>query len=236
MADCYGPSIAEELIAEHLHPYRGGLVIATKGGQTCHEPGQWQPDGRPERLAEACEASLRRLGLDCIDLYQLHVVDPGVPLEESVGALHELRQRGLIAEVGLCNVTVDEVRRAQAVTPISSVQNRCNVLEPDDATLDYCNDQGLIYMPWFPLLRGALADEKRVASMARRCGATAAQLALAWLLQRSPAVLPIPGTASLKHLRENVAAADIVLPKAVETRLAHLGQARYERPRRATSL
>jgi pyridoxine 4-dehydrogenase len=211
-ADSYGPEVSEELIAEALHPYPGGLVIATKGGFTRPGPGRWEPDGRPEHLREACEGSLRRLRLERIDLYQLHTVDPRVPLEDSVGALADLRDEGKIARVGLSNVDTAELERAREVVPVVSVQNRYSVAHRDsDPVLDWCERQGLAFIPWGPL-RGIGPDGTGVIGrVADAHGANELQVALAWLLARSPAMLPIPGTASVEHLEENVAAAALRL-------------------------
>jgi aryl-alcohol dehydrogenase-like predicted oxidoreductase len=212
-ADCYGPEVSERLIAEALHPYPAELVIATKCGQVCPRPDSWLPAGRPERLKRCCDASLARLRLDCIDLYQLHVVDPEVPIEDAVGALAELRDAGKIRHIGLSNVTLEELTRARRVAPIASVQNRYNVMERDsDDVVDFCARHGTPFMPWFPLGRGRLADgATAVDAVAATKGATGAQIALAWLLHRSPVMLPIPGTSSREHFDENMASAEIAL-------------------------
>jgi aryl-alcohol dehydrogenase-like predicted oxidoreductase len=212
-ADSYGPEVSEDLIAEALHPYPADLFIATKGGLVRPGPNVWDEDGRPEHLREACEGSLRRLKLERIDLYQFHRPDPAVPFEESVGTLAELRQEGKIANVGISNVTVDELKRAQAVVPIVSVQNRYNMVErKDEDVLQACEADGLAFIPWFPLKTGALAKGGGVvAEVAEAHDATPAQVALAWLLAHSPAMLPIPGTSSVTHLEENVAAAQLRL-------------------------
>lgn len=212
-ADCYGPNVSEELIAEALHPYPEGLVIATKGGLVRPGPGDWEPNGRPEHLRRACEGSLRRLKVERIDLYQLHRPDPDVPLEESLGALVDLQAEGKIRLIGVSNVDVDELRRARAVTPIVSVQNRFN-LEYRDAedVLEACAEAGIAFLPWYPLAAGPLAEDGGTAArIAERHDATPAQVALAWLLARSPVILPIPGTSSVEHLEENVAAAGLRL-------------------------
>jgi pyridoxine 4-dehydrogenase len=212
-SDAYGPEINELQVAEALHPYPEGVVIATKGGLTRNEGGDWIPDGRPEHLRQACEASLRRLRLDRIDLYQLHAVDGQVPIEESVGELARLREEGKVRHVGLSNVGVDELERAREVVPVVSVQNRYNLAaRHSEDVLEACERDGLAFLPWYPLAVGDLAQPGgRLDEVARRHEATPAQVALAWLLRRSPVVLPIPGTASLQHLEENVAAADIEL-------------------------
>ena len=211
-ADSYGPDVSETLIAEALHPYPDELVIATKGGLVRPAPGQWDPDGRPEHLRQACEGSLRRLKLDRIHLYQLHRPDPNVPLEESVGTLAALRDEGKIAHVGLSNVTVDELRRAQDIVPIVSVQNRYNIVErADENVLQACESNGLAFIPWLPLNTRKVGKTSVITDVAKSHDATPAQVALAWLLAHSPAMLPIPGTSSVSHLTENVAAADLRL-------------------------
>jgi pyridoxine 4-dehydrogenase len=209
-ADSYGPEVSERLIAEALHPYPSDLVIATKGGLTRTGPGEWPPDGRPQHLREACEASLRRLRVDRIDVYQLHRVDPEVPIEESVGALAELRAEGKVRHVGLSNADPDQLEVAREIVPVVSVQNRYSAWDRDsDPMVDLCERDGLAFIPWFPLGAGDVpGDLERVAD-AR--GATPFQVALAWLLGRSPAILPIPGTSSVDHLEENVAAAALQL-------------------------
>jgi pyridoxine 4-dehydrogenase len=211
-ADAYGPEVSEELIGEGLHPYPNGLVVATKGGLTRSGPGRWMRDGRPEHLRQACEASLRRLRLDRIDVYQLHAVDPDVPLEESVGALAELRDGGKIAHVGLSNVDADELERAREIVPVVSVQNRYSVAERDsEPVLDRCERDGLAFIPWGPLRGARDVGDALISRVADAHGASELQVALAWLLARSPAMLPIPGTSSVEHLEENVAAAGLRL-------------------------
>jgi aryl-alcohol dehydrogenase-like predicted oxidoreductase len=220
-ADAYGPEVSEDLIAEALHPYPEDLTIATKGGLTRTGPGEWPRDGRPQHLREACEGSLRRLKLDRIDLYQLHAPDPKVPYEDSVGTLKELRDEGKIRHVGVSNVSVAQLRLARAIVPVVSVQNRFNLEDRhSDDVLEECESEGLGFIPWFPLSRGALAEPgSPAAEIAKHHEATPAQIALAWLLHRSPAMLPIPGTASIDHLEENVAAASIELSEAETTTL-----------------
>ena len=215
-AASYGPEVNEELVAETLHPYPEGLVVATKGGLTRPGPGRWQPDGRPETLRESLEGSLRRLRLERIDLYQLHSVDPQVPLEESVGALAELQRQGKIRHVGLSNVDARQLATAQEIVPVVSVQNRYNVGDRySDRVLDACERAGIAFLPWFPLALGALASATgRLAEIARSHGGTPAQVALAWLLRRSPVMAPIPGTSSLEHLEEDMAAAGLQLTDA----------------------
>jgi pyridoxine 4-dehydrogenase len=207
-ADCYGPEVSERLIGETLYPYPEGLVLATKGGLTCPDPGRWVPNGRPEHLRRACEGSLRRLRLERIDLYQLHRVDPNVPLEESLGALADLRAEGKIRHVGLSNVGVTQLERAQKVLPIVSVQNRYNLTDRHrEATVDYSERHGLAFLPWAPIAAGDLATSGGLLDrIAQRHRASTGQVALAWLLRRSPAMLPIPGTSSVEHLLENLAA------------------------------
>jgi pyridoxine 4-dehydrogenase len=214
-ADSYGPEVSENLIAEALHPYPDGLVIATKGGLRRSGPGQWPRDGRPERLKECCEASLRRLRVDRIDLYQLHSPDPQVPLEDSVGALKELQDEGKIRHVGVSNVSREELERARALVEVVTVQNRYNLTERlSESVLKACERDGLGFIPWFPLAIGELARPGGpLDDLARRHDATPGQLALAWLLARSPVILPIPGTASVEHLEENVAAQSIELDR-----------------------
>jgi pyridoxine 4-dehydrogenase len=212
-SDAYGPHVNELQIAEALHPYPEGLVIATKGGLVRDESGAWIRDGRPERLREACEASLSRLRLERIDLYQLHAPDRRVPLEESVGALARLRDEGKIRHVGLSNVGVEQLERARRIVPVASVQNRYNLADrSSEDVLRHCEGEGIGFLPWHPLAVGELARPGgRLDVVARAKGATPAQVALAWLLSRSPAALPIPGTASLAHLEENAAAAALPL-------------------------
>jgi pyridoxine 4-dehydrogenase len=212
-ADSYGPEVSENLIAEALHPYPDGLVIATKGGLRRTGPGQWPRDARPERLKESCEASLRRLKLDRIDLYQLHSPDNRVPLEDSMGALKELRDEGKIRHVGVSNVSLDELERARAVVEVATVQNRYNLAErSSEDVLDACEEADIGFIPWFPLAIGRLAEPGGpLDNVARERDATPGQIALAWLLARSPVILPIPGTSSIAHFEENLAAAEIEL-------------------------
>ncbi len=212
-ADSYGPEVSENLIAEVLHPYPDGLVIATKGGLRRTGPGQWPRDARPERLKRCCEDSLRRLRLERIDLYQLHSPDRKVPFEDSVGALRELQGEGKIKHVGLSNVSVDQLRRAREIVEVVTVQNRYNLTDrASEAVLEACERDGLGFIPWFPLATGSLARPGGpLDEIARSHDATPAQVALAWLLRRSPSMLPIPGTSSVVHLEENVAAAQLEL-------------------------
>jgi pyridoxine 4-dehydrogenase len=209
-ADSYGPEVSETLIAEALHPYPDDLVIATKGGLERPGPGRWPANGRPEHLRAACEGSLRRLRLDRIPLYQFHRPDPAVPIEDSIGAIAELKDEGKVRHVGVCNVTENELRRAQRVTPIVSVQNRYNATDRSSETMvDLCEQEQLTFMPWAPILD--LDATPVVGAVAESHGATPRQIVLAWLLARSPAILPIPGTGSVSHLESNVAAADLDL-------------------------
>ena len=212
-ADSYGPGVSEEIIAEALHPYPDGLVIATKGGMLRDGPSQWRTDGRPEHLRDACEGSLRRLRVKRIDLYQLHAVDSRVPIEESVGTLLQLREAGKVHHVGVSNVSLDELRRAEAVMPIASVQNRYNLDDRgSDGVLDACELDGIGFIPWFPLAAGSLAEPGgRLDPIAAAHEATPVQVALAWLLARSPVMLPIPGTGSIAHLEENLVASTLQL-------------------------
>ncbi|MGH3976829.1 MAG: aldo/keto reductase [Pseudonocardiaceae bacterium] len=212
-ADSYGPEVSELLIADALHPYPTDLVIATKAGFLRDGPNQWRPDCRPSHLRGACEASLRRLRLERIDLYQLHTVDPQVPIEESVGALVELRRAGLIRHIGVCNVSADQLARARGIADVVSVQNRYNLTDRgSDDLVDACEREGLAFLPWFPLATGELAAPGgRLDQIAQAHGATAAQVALAWLLARSRTMLPIPGTGSIEHLEENMGAARLDL-------------------------
>lgn len=216
-ADSYGPEVSERLIAEALHPYPAGLVIATKGGLTRQGPERWAPVGRGEYLQQCVEMSLRRLRLDCIELYQLHRIDPRVPVEETLGALKSLQQAGKIRHVGLSEVSVEEIERARRILPIVSVQNLYNLgNRQSEAVLNYCEQHRLGFIPWFPIAAGDLTKPGGpLDQIAKRHGATVGQLALAWLLHRSPVMLPIPGTSSLAHLEENVGAAELRLSDEV---------------------
>ena len=210
-ADSYGPDVSEELIAEALFPYPKGLVIATKGGWVRPGPNLWAHDATPEHLREAIDGSLKRLRLERIDLYQLHAPAPVTPFDDSVGALADLQKEGKIRLVGLSNVTREHVERAQKIVPIASVQNRYSFADREwDSLVDYCTAKGIAFIPWFPLGAGKAAHDA-LSSVAKAHGATALQVALAWLLQRSPVMLPIPGTSSVKHLEENLAAASLRL-------------------------
>jgi pyridoxine 4-dehydrogenase len=215
-ADSYGPYVNEELIREALHPYPNDLVIATKAGQVRTGPNEWHPLGRPEFLRQEAEMSLRRLGVEQIDLLQLHRVDPLVPFAEQVGTLVNLQREGKVRHIGLCNVTVDQVLAAQRFARIVTVQNRYNLIDrTSEAVFDFCADEGIGFVPWFPMATGELARRGGpLDSVANELGATPAQLALAWLLHRSPVMLPIPGTSSVAHLEDNTAAAALRLSDA----------------------
>jgi pyridoxine 4-dehydrogenase len=219
-ADAYGPAVSEELIARALYPYPRGLIIATKGGLLRPGPGDWVPDGRPQHLREACEASLKRLKLARIDVYQLHRVDPKVPLEDSIGELARLRTEGKIRHVGVSNFDPAELERARRIVPIVSVQNRYNLADrASEDVLMICTRDGLAFIPWAPIARGsATALESRstqaMDAAASAHGVSVLQVGIAWLLAKSPAMLPIPGTSSVAHLEENVAAAAVRLSPA----------------------
>jgi pyridoxine 4-dehydrogenase len=212
-ADSYGPGSSEDIIAETLYPYPKGLVIATKGGLLRPSPEDWVPLGRPEYLMQCVELSLRRLKIDCIDLYQLHAVDPHVSIEESVGALKQLQKQGKIRFIGLSNVSVAEIEKAQKIVEVVSVQNLYNLYNREsEDVLIYCEKHNIGFIPWYPLGNGDLTRSKpELERIAKEKGATSAQIALAWLLKRSKVMLPIPGTASLKHLEENIQAVSVDL-------------------------
>jgi aryl-alcohol dehydrogenase-like predicted oxidoreductase len=212
-ADSYGPFVSEDLLREVLHPY-AGMLIATKGGLTRHGPDVWQPVGRPEYLRQCVLMSLRRLGVERIDLWQLHRIDPAVPRDEQFGVIAEMRDEGLIRHVGLSQVTVAEIEAARAVVPIATVQNLYHLARRDsEEALAYCEENEIGFIPWFPLAAGALARPGGLLDeVAGRLGASHGQIALAWLLRKSPVMLPIPGTGKVAHLEENVAAAALELP------------------------
>ncbi|WP_406487549.1 aldo/keto reductase [Streptomyces phaeochromogenes] len=211
-ADNYGPSIAEELVAEALYPYPAGLVIATKGGVVRTGADAWHIDGRPERLRAMCEASLRRLRLDTIDLYQLHRLDPDVPMAEQLGALDELRREGKIRHVGLDSVTAEQLDAARELTDIASVQNRYNLTDrASEPLLKLCEAHGIAFLPWFPLGNGSLTTDRVCTDIAAAHGVAPGQIALAWLLHRSPVLCPTPGTGSPAHLEENLDSAAVRL-------------------------
>jgi pyridoxine 4-dehydrogenase len=212
-ADSYGPHVSEELISEALYPYPDDLVIATKGGLERTGPGQWPLNGRPEHLIEACEGSLRRLRLEQIPLYQFHRPDPAVPFEDSIGALVTLKGQGKIRHIGVSNVTEEQVRRAQLLTPVVSIQNRYNVDDRrSEPLVDLCEQEQMVFLPWAPIQ--GLDSNRIVQELAQRYDVRPRQIVLAWLLARSPSILPIPGTGSVSHLEDNVAAAAIKLTPA----------------------
>ena len=212
-ADSYGPGISETLIAKALYPYPPGLVVATKGGLLRPGANRWVTDCRPEHLRHACAESLKRLQVECIELYQLHAVDPRIPIEESIGALVDLQREGKIRHIGVSNVAERELARARAVASIVSVQNHYNLRDrSSDRLVDICAEAGIAFIPWYPLSAGRLASpNSRLARIAQRHSASPSQISLAWLLQRSPVMLPIPGTSSIAHLEENLASAQIRL-------------------------
>ncbi|MGH9208589.1 MAG: aldo/keto reductase [Acidimicrobiales bacterium] len=218
-ADSYGPEVSENLIAEALFPYPDDLVIATKGGLVRTGPGQWPSDGRPAHLREACEGSLKRLKLDQVPLYQFHRPDPKVPLEDSMGALVDLKEEGKIRHIGVCNITESQLGAAQSLTPVVSVQNRYNVSDrSSDRLIDLCENDRLPFLPWAPILD--LEGNRALGEIAKRHGATPRQVVLAWLLARSPVMLPISGTGSISHLEENVGAARLRLDQEALAALA----------------
>jgi pyridoxine 4-dehydrogenase len=227
-ADSYGPSVSEEIIAEALYPYPEGVVIATKGGFERPGPDRWVENGRPEYLRSACEGSLRRLRLDRIDVYQLHRIDPKVPAEDQLGTLKDLQARGKIRHIGLSEVSVHQIQHAQTIVPIVSVQNRYSVTDrQSEDVLEYCEREEIGFIPWFPLAAGQLSGaDSPISRVAAQLNATPSQVALAWLLSRSPVILPIPGTSNVRHLVENVAAAGIRLN---EDEFVALDQAGRER-------
>jgi aryl-alcohol dehydrogenase-like predicted oxidoreductase len=215
-SDAYGPDVSERLIGEALAPYQTGVVIATKGGLTRQGPGKWLPVGRPEYLTQEVEMSLRLLKLECLDLWQLHRIDPKTPVEESLGAVKELQSQGKIRHIGLSEVKVPEIEQARKVCEIVSVQNKYNIGDrAHEDVLQYCEREGIAFIPWFPVAAGKLAQPGGpLDSAAMQHGATVSQLSLAWLLHHSPVLLPIPGTSSIEHLEENVKAQDVTLPEA----------------------
>ncbi len=211
-ADSYGPHVDEDLISEALHPYPKGLVIATKGGLLRPRPGAWDPDGRPEHLKRALEGSLKRLKLERIDLYQLHAPDPKVPFADSVGALADAQRAGKIRHVGVSNVSVKQLEEARRICTIVSVQNEYNLADrSSEDVLKSCEKLGIAFLPWYPLGAGAVLKSKTILGISRRIKAKPSQIALAWLLAKSPVMLPIPGTSDLRHLEENAGAARLTL-------------------------
>ncbi len=223
-ADSYGPHVSEEIIAEALHPYPANLVIATKGGFDRTGPDRWTENGKPEHLRSACEGSLRRLRLDRIDLYQLHRIDPKVPADDQLGTLKDLQAEGKIKHIGLSEVSVRQIQHAQTIVPIVSIQNRYSITDRgSEDVLEYCEKQKLAFIPWFPLAAGKLSGpEGPIGRVAAQLKATPSQVALAWLLSRSPVMLPIPGTSKVEHLEENVAAAGL---KIDEKKMQELSRA-----------
>ena len=226
-ADSYGPFVSEEIIAEALHPYPAGLVIATKGGFDRPGPDQWVENGKPEHLRSACEGSLRRLRLDRIDVYQLHRIDPKVPAEDQIGTLKDLQAQGKIKHIGLSEVSVRQIQHAQTLAPIVSVQNRYSLADRGSKdVLEFCEREKIGFIPWFPLAAGQLSGaDSSVSRTAAQLKATPSQVALAWLLARSPVILPIPGTSSVKHLEENIAAAGLKIDEDTVRALAKTARA-----------
>lgn len=215
-SDAYGPAVSERLIGEALAPYSKGTVVATKGGLTRQDPNKWAPVGRPEYLIQQLELSLRYLKQETIQLWQLHRIDPKTPVEESLGAMKEMQKHGKIRHIGLSEVKVPEIERARKVVDIVSVQNKYNLTDrAHEDVLEYCEKNGIAFIPWFPVAAGKLAQPGGVLdAAAKKHGATVSQISLAWLLQHSPVILPIPGTSSVGHLEENVKAADVRLSDA----------------------
>ncbi len=224
-ANSYGPYVSEELIAEALHPYRQGVVVATKAGLVRTGPGEWHPVGRPEYLRQECEMSLRRLKLDRIDLYQLHRIDSRVPADEQFGVLRDLQKEGKIRHVGLSEVEISDIKAARKIVPIVTVQNMYNLqVRKAEKVLDYCEKEGIGFIPWFPIASGKLLEPGGVLDgIAKGAKATPAQVALAWLLKRSKVMLPIPGTSSVAHLEENCGAAGVELSDAEVSKLNAIG-------------
>ena len=224
-ADSYGPDVSERLIGETLAPYSEGVVIATKAGLVRPGPGQWNADGRPEHIREALEGSLRRLKLETIDLYQLHRIDPKVPMEDQLGTMAELRDEGKVRHVGLSEVGVEEIEKSRQIVPIATVQNRYNLTDRGhEDVLDFCEREGIGFVPWFPLATGDLARSgSPLGEIASGRGAAPGQVALSWLLHRSSVMLPIPGTSSVGHLEENIAAASIELTDEEFEELSKMG-------------
>jgi pyridoxine 4-dehydrogenase len=222
-ADSYGPYVSEELIREALYPYPKGLVIATKAGLARPGPGRWVPLGRPEYLRQECEMSLRRLGVERIDLFQLHRIDPKVPADDQFGVLRDLQKEGKVRHVGLSEVNVTEIEAARRIVPIATVQNQYNLAyRNSEDVLDYCTRKNIGFIPWFPLATGELAKPHgALTRIARQLGAQPAQVALAWLLKKSPVMLPIPGTSKVKHLEENTAAALLNIDDSIMEELSN---------------
>jgi pyridoxine 4-dehydrogenase len=224
-ADSYGPGVSEEIIAEALYPYPAGLVIATKAGFDRSGPDKWATNGRPEHLREACEGSLRRLRLERIDLFQLHRIDSKVRAEDQLQTLKDLQAQGKIRHIGLSEVSVEQIKQAQTMVPIVTVQNRYSLLDrAAEDVLKYCDGEKIGFIPWFPLAAGKVSAAEELARIATRLKATPSQLALAWLLWRSPAILPIPGTSRVTHLEENVGAAELKIDEATMQEIDKLGR------------
>ena len=225
-ADSYGPAVSEEIIAEALHPYPEGLVIATKAGFDRPGPDKWVTDGRPQHLRDACEGSLRRLRLETIDLYQLHRIDSAIPAEEQLGTLKDLQAEGKIKYIGLSEVSVEQIKHARTIVPIVSVQNRYSVVDrAADDVVKYCEKENIGFIPWFPLAAGDVSSAgHNIERAAKKLNVTPSQLALAWLLWRSPVILPIPGTSRVSHLEENVAAAELKVDESALQGLGKLAQ------------
>ncbi len=226
-ADSYGPHVSEEIIAEALHPYRAGLVIATKAGFDRPGPNQWVENGRPEHLRSACEGSLRRLRVDRIDLYQLHRIDPKVPADDQLGVMKDLQAQGKIRHIGLSEVNVPQIQQARKIVEVVSVQNRYSLADRgSEDVLEYCEREKIGFIPWFPLAAGRLSGaESAIARVAAQLKASPSQVALAWLLHRSPVILPIPGTSSVEHLEENVAAAALKVDDEIMRELGQMAHA-----------
>ncbi len=223
-ADSYGPEVSERLIREALHPYKN-IVIATKAGLVRPGPSTWVPVGRPEYLRQQVKLSLRRLGIERIDLWQLHRIDPKVPQAEQFGVVRDMQKEGLVRHVGLSQVSVAEIKAAQAVFKVATVQNLYNLVDrSSEDVLDYCEAEGIGFIPWFPLASGSLAKSSALERISKQSGASPSQIALAWLLKRSPVMLPIPGTSKVKHLEENVAAAGVTLSDKDFAELDALGR------------
>jgi pyridoxine 4-dehydrogenase len=218
-ADSYGPNVSEEIIAEALHPYPVGFVIATKAGFDRSGPNKWEMNGKPEHLRSACEGSLKRLKLERIDLFQLHRIDPQVPADDQLGTLKDLQEQGKIRHIGLSEVSVADIKQARTVVPIVSVQNRYSVVDRGaEDVLDYCEKNNIAFIPWFPLAAGKVSNTgTELVKTAAEMKVSPSQFALAWLLHRSPVILPIPGTSNVQHLEENVAAAALSIPKGTLT-------------------
>jgi aryl-alcohol dehydrogenase-like predicted oxidoreductase len=223
-ADSYGPGVSEEIIAEALYPYPAGLVIATKAGFDRSGPDKWATNGRPEHLREACEGSLRRLRVERIDLFQLHRIDNKVPAEAQLQTLKDLQSQGKIRHIGLSEVSVQQIKHAQTIVPIATVQNRYSVVDrAAEDVLNYCDAGEIGFVPWFPLAAGKVSAAQELSRIATRAKATPSQLALAWLLWRSPVILPIPGTSRVTHLEENVGAAELKLDEATMREIDGMG-------------